>query len=195
MTAHCHRNPAGNARPRCAACRRERLMIRSCCSMNRLSATTAFVPRGPRSLVIVVRRWRRGVSRSFMAMQLRGRCRLGQDYPSHRIRDERCEFARDRQQQCNSKAYCTICACIRCISACARMHPAQVTELSGDAYVSRAAHVQAPGLLNHVFISMSPRSQQRACSIGPFQRGPAPRSHPRRAVRYRKSTHRQAGAV
>jgi len=56
---------------RLGARRRERLMTRSCCFMSRLSATTAFAPPGPRSLAIVVRRWRRSISRSFMP------CRVG----------------------------------------------------------------------------------------------------------------------
>jgi hypothetical protein len=46
-------------------------------------------------LAIVVSRWRRSVSRSFMAVQGRGRCNLGQDHPNHRFRDECYEFARD----------------------------------------------------------------------------------------------------
>ena len=62
---------------RLGARRRERLMTRSCCFMSRLSATTAFAPPGPRSLAIVVSRWRRSVSRSFMAVQGRGRCNPG----------------------------------------------------------------------------------------------------------------------
>jgi hypothetical protein len=47
-------------------------------------------------LAIVVSRWRRSVSRSFMAVQGRERCNLGQDHPNHRFRDECYEFARDR---------------------------------------------------------------------------------------------------
>jgi len=54
--------------------------------MSRLSATTAFAPPGPRSLAIVIMRWRRSISRSFMAVQGRERCYQGQDYPSHRFR-------------------------------------------------------------------------------------------------------------
>jgi hypothetical protein len=37
--------------------------------MSRLSATTAFAPPGPRSLAMVVNRWMRIISRSFMAEQ------------------------------------------------------------------------------------------------------------------------------
>jgi hypothetical protein len=61
--------------------------------MSRLSATTAFAPPGPRSLAIVVSRWRRSSGRSFMAVQGRGRCNQGQDYPNHRLRGENYEFA------------------------------------------------------------------------------------------------------
>jgi hypothetical protein len=35
-------------------------------------------------------------SRSFMAVQGRGRCSQGQDYPNHRFRGDCYEFARDR---------------------------------------------------------------------------------------------------
>lgn len=54
---------------RLGARRRERLMTRSCCFMSRLSATTALAPPGPRSLAMVVNRWMRSISRSFMAEQ------------------------------------------------------------------------------------------------------------------------------
>ena len=63
--------------------------------MRRLSATTAFAPPGPRSLAIVISRWRRSISRSFMAVQGRGRCNQGQDYPNHCFRGECSQFARD----------------------------------------------------------------------------------------------------
>ena len=63
--------------------------------MSKLSATTAFAPPGQRSLAIVVSRWRRSGSRSFMAVQGRGRCNQGQDYPNHRLRGENYEFASD----------------------------------------------------------------------------------------------------
>ena len=68
--------------------------------MSRLSATTAFAPPGPRRLAIVVSRWRRSVSRSFIAVQGRGRCNQGQDYPSHRLRGENHEFASDSLPVC-----------------------------------------------------------------------------------------------
>ena len=42
--------------------------------MSRLSATTALAPPGPRSLAMVVNRWARSTSRSFMAEQGRGDC-------------------------------------------------------------------------------------------------------------------------
>ena len=54
---------------RLGARRRERLMTRSCCFMSRLSATTALAPPVPRSLAMVVNRWMRSISRSFMAEQ------------------------------------------------------------------------------------------------------------------------------
>ena len=82
---------------RFGARRRERLMTRSCCFISRLSAT-AFAPPGPRSLAIVVSRWRSS-SRFFMAVQGRGRCNQGQDYPNHRFRGENYEFASDRDRQ------------------------------------------------------------------------------------------------
>jgi len=59
---------------RLGARRRERLITRSCCFMSRLSATTALAPPGPRSLAIVVNRWARSTSRSFMAEQGKEDC-------------------------------------------------------------------------------------------------------------------------
>ena len=53
---------------------RERLMTRSCCFISRLSATTALAPPGPRSLAMVVNRWMRSISRSYMAEQGREDC-------------------------------------------------------------------------------------------------------------------------
>ena len=53
---------------------RERLMIRSCCFISRLSAMTALTPPGPSSLAMVVNRWARSTSRSFMAEQGRDYC-------------------------------------------------------------------------------------------------------------------------
>ena len=64
--------------------------------MSRLLATTAFAPPGPMSLAIVISRWKRSISGSFMAVQGRGRCNQGQDYPNHRFRGENYEFASDR---------------------------------------------------------------------------------------------------
>ena len=49
--------------------RRTRFMMRICCFISRLSATMAFAPPGLRSLAIVVSRWTRSMSRSFMAWQ------------------------------------------------------------------------------------------------------------------------------
>ena len=59
---------------RLGARRRERLMIRSCCFMIRLSATMALAPPGPKSLAIVVSRCARSTSRSFMVEQGREGC-------------------------------------------------------------------------------------------------------------------------
>ena len=59
--------------------RRERLMIRSCCFMRRLSATMALAPPGLRSLAIVVNRCARSISRFFMDVKGRGGCVHEQD--------------------------------------------------------------------------------------------------------------------
>jgi hypothetical protein len=61
---------------------RERLMIKSCCFMRGLSATTVLAPPGPRSLAMVVNRWAGSASRSFMAEQGRGDCFQEQDWLS-----------------------------------------------------------------------------------------------------------------
>jgi hypothetical protein len=61
---------------------RDRLMIRSCCFISRLSATTAFAPPVPKSLAIVVIRCARSISRSFMAEQGRWECSQEQDWLS-----------------------------------------------------------------------------------------------------------------
>ncbi len=71
---------------RLGALRRERLMTKSCCFMSRLSAMIAFAPPGPRSLAIVASRWRRSVSRSFMAGKGRDACVQEQDCLSDRFR-------------------------------------------------------------------------------------------------------------
>jgi len=48
--------------------------------MSRLSVTTAFAPPGPRSLAIVISRWRRSIGRSFMAGKGRDACVQEQNY-------------------------------------------------------------------------------------------------------------------
>jgi hypothetical protein len=54
------------------------LMIMSCCFMSRLSATTALASPGPRSLAMVVSKWERSMSGSFMAEQGREASHLRQ---------------------------------------------------------------------------------------------------------------------
>ena len=69
---NCDQKPIRNrsSAERLGARCRERLMISSCCFINRLSATMAFAPPGPRSLAIVVNRCRRSANRYFMG----GKC-------------------------------------------------------------------------------------------------------------------------
>jgi hypothetical protein len=64
---------------------RERSMIRSCCFINRLSATTDFAPPGPRNLAMVVNRWAISISRSIMVKQSRRVRRQQQVCPSCRF--------------------------------------------------------------------------------------------------------------
>lgn len=61
---------------------RERLIIRSCCFMSRLSATMVLAPPGPRSLTVVVSKWARSISRYFMEEQGREVSHQEQDCPS-----------------------------------------------------------------------------------------------------------------
>ena len=64
--------------------RRARFITRSYCFIDRLPATIAAAPPGPRSLAIVVGRWATSISRSFMAEQGRGVGHSGQDCPTCR---------------------------------------------------------------------------------------------------------------
>ena len=70
---------------RLGARRREQLIIRRCCFMSRLSATIVFASPGPRSLAMVVSRWARSISRSFMAEQGRETTHRRQACPSCRF--------------------------------------------------------------------------------------------------------------
>ena len=45
------------------------LIIMSCCFVSKLSATMIFAPPGPKSLAMVVSKWARSMSGSFMAEQ------------------------------------------------------------------------------------------------------------------------------
>ena len=71
--------------------------------MSRLSATTAFAPPGPRSLAIVTSRRSKSTGRSFMAVQGRGRCCQGQDYPNRCCGRQNYEFARDSSDPVTDK--------------------------------------------------------------------------------------------
>ena len=64
---------------------RDRLTIKSCCFMRRLSATTACAPPGPKSLAIVVSKCRRSAIRSFTGKQGRADHDQGQDCLSYRF--------------------------------------------------------------------------------------------------------------
>jgi hypothetical protein len=58
-----------------------RFIIRSCCFMNRLSATMVFAPPGTGSLAVEVNKWARSISRPSMAEQVREVGHQEQDSP------------------------------------------------------------------------------------------------------------------
>jgi len=81
---------------RLGARRRERLMTRSCCAVgDHCLRATRSEELGDR-----YQKMEEEYQQILHAVQGRGRCNQGQDYPNHRLRGEYCKFASDSMPVC-----------------------------------------------------------------------------------------------